>query len=164
MEEKILNQLFLFIIFIISGIIIGIFFDIFRILRKSFRTSDFVTYIEDILFWIITCIFLIFIIFKFQEGQIRLYDFLGICLGFIFYLICVSKYFININVLIIKKIKKFIKIIFKVFVYPFKSILKPMCFLVINIKKIILFLFEFLNIFFVKKNKNINKNKKDFFI
>ena len=164
MEEKILNQLFLFIIFIISGIIIGIFFDIFRILRKSFRTSDFVTYIEDILFWIITCIFLIFIIFKFQEGQIRLYDFLGICLGFIFYLICVSKYFININVLIIKKIKEFIKIIFKIFVYPFKSILKPMCFLVINIKKTLLFLFEFLNIFFVKKNKNINKNKKDFFI
>ena len=42
------NQAYLFLIYCLCGIIIGIFFDIFRILRKSFKTNDFVTYIEDI--------------------------------------------------------------------------------------------------------------------
>ena len=37
-----------------NGVIIGILFDFFRILRKSFKTPDFVTYIEDVIFWILT--------------------------------------------------------------------------------------------------------------
>ena len=48
------NQAYLFCIFIINGIIIGILFDFFRILRKTFKTSDLITYIEDSLFWILT--------------------------------------------------------------------------------------------------------------
>ena len=44
------NQAFTFIIFILNGFIIGILFDIFRILRKSFKTPDSITYIEDIIF------------------------------------------------------------------------------------------------------------------
>ena len=44
------NQAYLFLIFIINGIVIGLLFDIFRILRKSFKTSDIITYVQDILF------------------------------------------------------------------------------------------------------------------
>lgn len=51
------NQANLFLIFTINGVIIGLLFDFFRILRKSFNTKDFVTYIEDILFWILTRIY-----------------------------------------------------------------------------------------------------------
>ena len=36
------NQGYLFIIFTIDGVLIGILFDLFRILRKSFKTNDFV--------------------------------------------------------------------------------------------------------------------------
>ena len=39
------NQIYLFAIYMLCGIVIGIGFDIFRVLRKSFRTSDMVTYI-----------------------------------------------------------------------------------------------------------------------
>ena len=41
------NQANLFLIFTINGILIGLLFDIFRILRKSFKTPDIITYIED---------------------------------------------------------------------------------------------------------------------
>lgn len=47
------NQANLFLIFTINGIVIGLLFDFFRILRKSFNTNDIITYIEDILFWIL---------------------------------------------------------------------------------------------------------------
>lgn len=48
------NQANIFLIFTINGVIIGLLFDFFRILRRSFNTKDIITYIEDILFWILT--------------------------------------------------------------------------------------------------------------
>lgn len=40
----------IFIVFFIIGVCIGMFFDFFRALRKTFDTSDFGTMIEDIIF------------------------------------------------------------------------------------------------------------------
>ena len=75
MNSEIISQMQYFAIYILCGISIGILFDIFRILRKSFKTPDFVTYIEDAIFGIITGIFLIFIIFIFNNGELRFYIF-----------------------------------------------------------------------------------------
>ena len=78
-------QAYLFLIFTINGIIIGLFFDIFRILRKSFKTSDIITYLQDFIFWIITAIILLYSVFKFSNGEIRLYMFIAVFLGCIIY-------------------------------------------------------------------------------
>lgn len=133
-----LEQLTNFIYFIITGMVLGIVFDIFRILRKSFKTSDLVTNIEDILFGIITGIVLLFTIFLFNNGELRLYLFLGIIFGIILYLLLISKYFIKINVEIIKIIKKFIILITKPFIILLKFIkkifFKPISFICINLK------------------------------
>lgn len=48
------QQVYLFFIFTINGLIISLLFDFFRILRKAFNTKDIVTYLEDIIFWILT--------------------------------------------------------------------------------------------------------------
>ena len=47
------NQAYLFLVFIVNGVLIGLLFDFFRIARKVIPTNDFVTYIEDVLFWIL---------------------------------------------------------------------------------------------------------------
>ena len=135
MENSILNQLYSLLIFTLSGIIVGIFFDIFRILRRSFKTADIVTYIEDFIFWILTGIFLLFMIFVFEKGQIRSYTILGIILGFILYLFTISKYFIKINVVIIKFLKQIVTKIVKLLILPIKQLFKPISFLVINFRK-----------------------------
>ena len=67
------NQAYLFLIFVINGLLIGLLFDFFRILRLSFKTRDFVTYIEDIIFWIITGIIVLYSIFIFNNGEIRFF-------------------------------------------------------------------------------------------
>ena len=69
MDTAIVNQAYLFGIYAICGIVIGILFDLFRILRQSFKTPDIITYIEDIIFGILTGIFLIFMIFVFSNGE-----------------------------------------------------------------------------------------------
>ena len=80
MDNIITNQAILFTIYGACGIVIGLLFDIFRILRRSFKTTDTITYIEDIIFGILTGIFLIFMLFIFSNGQLRLYIFLAITL------------------------------------------------------------------------------------
>lgn len=105
---EIYEQLFCLLIFTITGIVIGILFDLFRILRKSFKTADWITYIQDILFWILTGFIVLFSIFKFNNGEIRSYIFLGIALGVLIYMLTISKFIIKYAVLIINWIKKII--------------------------------------------------------
>ena len=154
------NQAQLFLVFIINGIIIGILFDFFRILRKSFETSDFTTYIEDILFWILTGVSILFTLFKFNNGEIRLYMFFAIAIGILLYILIFSSHFIKINVSIIVLLKNVIKkLIFYIYI-PIRFILrlvkkilfKPVSFIIINIRSIYTNLFKF-------NTKNVNKIK-----
>lgn len=138
-----INQTSLFLIFTINGILIGIIFDIFRIFRKTIKTSDFGTYIEDFLFWIITAIILLYSIFTYNNGELRFFMFLAVILGFIIYIFTISSYLIKINVNIINTIKKIfikaLKIIYtpiiKIFKILKKITFKPLLFISANLKK-----------------------------
>lgn len=143
------NQAYLFICFVLVGIIIGIVFDLFRILRRTFKTKDLITYIEDIIFWIITGIIIIYSMYKFCDGELRFFMIIGIIIGTILYLITISEYVIKISVYIINILKRILyfplKIVFK-FIRRF--ILRPITIICINLRK------------------NVKKNKKNrgFFI
>lgn len=152
------NQAYLFLVFIVNGILIGLLFDFFRIARKVFETNDMVTYLEDILFWILTGAIVLYSIFVFNNGELRLFMFLGILLGAFAYMILLSSYIIKINVKIINVLKK----VFGVIIIPFKAIyqilqkifFKPITFLFINIRK------NFTN-FGIKISKNLKVVKKE---
>ena len=101
-----INQVYLFVLFILNGMIIGLLFDIFRILRKSFKTKDFIIYFEDILFWILAGISIIFFMYKFSDGNLRLFMLLGLIIGEIIYLISFSRIIINVSMIIINNILK----------------------------------------------------------
>lgn len=140
------NQTYLFIVFTIVGIIIGILFDIFRILRKSFKTNDIVTYIQDIFFWILTGIIILFSMYKFSNGELRFFMIIGIIMGTLMYMITFSKYVIKISVFIINIIKTIIVYPIKVIEKILKKIIfRPIFIICISFKKNI--------INFVKKNK-----------
>ena len=121
-----INQAYLFLIFTLNGVFIGLLFDFFRILRKTFKTINLITYIEDIMFWILTGISIIFCMYKFSDGSLRLYMFLGLAFGIIMYMLTISKFIIKTFVILINAIKKIIitpiKIIYKILK---KYILKP---------------------------------------
>ena len=130
------NQTYLFIVFTIVGIIIGILFDIFRILRKSFKTKDIVTYIEDVLFWILTGIIILFSMYKFSNGELRFFMIIGIIMGTLIYMITFSKYVIKISVFVINIFKRWILYPFKLFIKISKKIIfRPIFIICINFKK-----------------------------
>ena len=157
MKAELTRQIYLFILFIFNGSIIGVFFDIFRILRKSFKTNDLITSIQDILFCVITGIFLIYSIFIFNNGEIRLYVIIGLLIGLSLYMLLLSKHIIKISVCIIKFLKKIFSFVIHIISVPIKiliSILKKPCtFILTIIKKA---LSKIRNI----KHKLLNKKEK----
>lgn len=142
MSNTTTHQVYVFLVFIVNGIIIGLIFDTFRIARKSFKTPNFVTYIEDILFWIITGITIIYSIFVFNNGELRFYIFLGLMLGIILYLLLLSKHIIKISVSIIVFTKNITRKVINLILVPIKFIIKlfrkifikPISFIFINIR------------------------------
>ena len=152
------EQLKSFVIFAIIGLIISIIFDMFRIYRKVFKTPDILTYVEDTCIWLITGFIMLFSIFIFNNGELRLYIFIGIFIGVLLYMIFISKYFIKINVTIINLIKNIISKILHIVIKPFKfilhilriTILKPISFIFINFRS---FFTKFIN-----KPKKIKEN------
>lgn len=138
-----MSQAYVFLIFVFNGILISFIFDIFRISRKSFKTSDIITYIEDILFWLIVCILLAYSIYTYNNGEIRLYLFIGLIIGAVLYILTISKYIIKFSVKVIDILKKIIQKIINYTLYPIKivykilkkAIFRPICFVFINLRK-----------------------------
>jgi len=145
-----INQAYLFLIFTVNGILIGFLFDIFRILRKSFKTNDLVTYIEDIIFWVLTGIIILFSMCNFCDGELRGFTIIGIAMGVILYMLTISTYIIKIAVFIINILKTIIGKTINIIIYPFKLILKPISIICINIKK-----------WFLESTNKIYKNIKN---
>ncbi len=150
-------QLQLFFIFLLNGLLIGLLFDFFRILRKAMKTADFITYIEDALFWILTGFIILYSIFTYNNGEIRLFMFLAIILGLLIYLAFISKMILSISLGIINIVKKILGIIFHIIKIPFCFFLKiikrlflnPISFIIINIRN-----------YFTKSFKNFSNTLK----
>ena len=151
------TQLQLFFIFLINGLLIALLFDFFRILRKAMKTADFITYIEDALFWILTGFIILYSIFTYNNGEIRLFMFMAIILSILIYLAFISKMILNISLGIINVIKKILSTIFSIIKIPFhffmkmikKLFLNPISFIIINIRN-----------YFTKSFKNFSNTLK----
>ena len=95
-----------FLAFILIGLSIGLLFDLFRILRRVYKTPDFITILQDIVFWIISGIIILLGIFVLNEGKIRAYLFLGIFIGISLYIAIISKTIMKLGVSILNSFNK----------------------------------------------------------
>lgn len=120
MNALLFSQFNTVFIFFLTGICIGLLFDFFRIQRKVLKTCDFITYIQDILFWIVSGLIIIFVIMKYTNGEIRIYMVLGIILGILIYFLIISKYIMKIFVCILS----FLLNIIGKLLFPIKKIYK----------------------------------------
>ncbi len=112
----------IFIFFFIIGIIIGMIFDIFKTLRKSFKTSDKLTFFEDLIFIIISAYLIILGIIKLNGGEVRFYLFLGIFFGIIIYLLTISNIYGIILYTVVEICKKMLKVPTSCFIFLFNTL------------------------------------------
>ena len=123
------NQAYLFLVFSLTGVAIGVLFDFFRILRRSIKTSNIITYIEDILFWIITGLLILYNIWYFNNGEIRIYMFLGIMMGILIYMFTLSNFIILIFTKVLVTIIKILELPIKTIIDLFRKIFTNLVFI-----------------------------------
>ena len=112
----VIEQGYIFLVFALDGVLIGILFDFFRILRKIFCAGDFVTYAQDICFWVLSGIIFLYSMCKFCDGELRFFMVLGVLLGASIYILTLSRIiFRPISSLCINVRKKVVKIYGKIF-------------------------------------------------
>ncbi|EKQ55973.1 spore cortex biosynthesis protein YabQ [Clostridium sp. LS] len=114
-------QISLVIYSLIGGIITGILFDIYRVIR-GLNSIKILTVIEDLLF----CILIALVVFTFllytNYAFLTPYVYILITVAILLYFRFISKYIYTSEVIIAKLFYKFIRIILKNTLYPLKII------------------------------------------
>lgn len=118
------SQIFIFAYIIGIGFLTGILYDLFRIIRKVIKHSNFFIHIEDIIYWILVT----FIVFRFiiskNNGETRLFLIAGVMVGMILYFYTLSFIFVNSIMSVLHIIEKIIKTVIAIILFPIKLLIK----------------------------------------
>lgn len=117
---SILSQTKLILFSLLAGVITGIMFDIYRIIRGSEKIPKIIIFIEDILFWIFAGIIVFIFLLITNHANFSTYAYPCIAIGIFVYLKTLSRLLLRIYFKAGKDISKVIRIIIKRIVYPFK--------------------------------------------
>lgn len=128
MSKDITVELQFFLISILWGALILILYDILRILRRVIKHNYFFIAIEDLLFWVISSLFIFAMIYNENNGIIRGFSIMGMALGMVIYHFLLSKF-------VVKLISELIKLILRPFRFVDNSLKKFSRFLVSKIRK-----------------------------
>lgn len=104
---------------ILTGILGGILYDIFRAFRYTRKPRKKLKYIEDLVFWFMTTILFFLISFRISDGILRGFLFIGFFAGGTLYFLIISKYIFAIFIRIFKLIIQSINEIMKILKIPF---------------------------------------------
>ncbi len=85
----------IFLYSLVLGIIISVFFDFFRALRKIKDFSDLIVFFQDIIFFVIVTPTVFIFLLAFTYGVMRAYVFVGIIAGFVIWRITLSRYYLT---------------------------------------------------------------------
>jgi len=124
MPVSVSNQIYVFLCSVAGGMLIAFIFDLFRIKRRTIKTSNIVTYIEDFIFWIFAALVMLLLVYYSNEGEPRGFIFIGIFLGAILYMLSLSKIIMKSVLAIIKVVCNVFKFLFNVLVYPVRIAVK----------------------------------------
>ena len=120
MNDNVYYQIYVFALCCVLGIVLAIIFDVFRVIRRLIHTGVVLTFVEDMIFWILSSVLFFVLTLKFYNGEFRVFMVVGIMLGAITYFITLSKFFVGISVSLIVFLGK----ILDVLLFPLKLFLK----------------------------------------
>ncbi|MBP2033929.1 spore cortex biosynthesis protein YabQ [Clostridium algifaecis] len=102
-----------------AGIITGILFDLYRIIRGFTNLNKLVVFIEDILFWTFAGISVFVFLFYTNYAYTDVYVYLWIALGIYMYFKLLSKIFFNMEKIIFKSMGRLNRMLINTIMYPF---------------------------------------------
>lgn len=120
MEITITEQSVIFLFSCVVGAFLGIFYDVFRILRVAFKPKWITVFFQDIIFCVISSFVIILSIYYTNSGQVRIFGLTGCFLSFVLYHLTVGKFIMFVSTKIIEFIKRMLRFIYSITVKPLK--------------------------------------------
>jgi len=121
MEMVVMEDIASFGVSILMGLFIGVLFDLYRTFRYFSKPKKILSYIEDLLFWIIIVLIFFMLLVKTTNGILRGFIFIGFFCGGMLYMLLLSKFLLSVFIMIFKLILEAISEIIKIIVYPFSK-------------------------------------------
>ena len=118
MIVSLIGQVKLIIFSLLSGIITGVFFDIYRLIRGFENPNKVITIIQDLLFWTLTSIVIFVFLLYINEGYINFYVYMCLIIGVYLYIKLISRIFIKVQYKLLKFNGKVFRVVFNVILYP----------------------------------------------
>lgn len=118
MEVVVAHQTVLFLQACLLGFLLGLFYEIFRILRLMIKTGAVAVFVQDILYWSVSALISFLFILAVNSGQLRIFLLLGIVIGMIVY-------FFTLGALIMKASKAIIAFIYRVMRFIYGKLVTP---------------------------------------
>lgn len=111
---------------ILSGVLIGIMFDLYNIIR-GVKIPKIIIILEDILFWVLTAIIVFTFLLYTNYAFLGPYVYIFMIITLMIYLKLISPTVLKLERYIIDKFSKVIRVLFKNLVYPVKIIYYSIC-------------------------------------
>lgn len=156
MEIHACRQAVVFLAATASGLCIGAVYDFLKLVRRSLHAGNAAVVFTDILFWIISAVFVFGVNMAVADGEIRVFQLVGAVLGAIIFFSALSKPFEKLFSFLASGFRLALKFILLPFVFIFNIIRKVICVSEKRCGKI-----GFIIMFYHSKlRKNINLIKK----
>ena len=116
------KQITIFIFSILSGFLIGVLFDLYRIIRWNEIPGKIVTAIEDLLFWILTAILVFIFMMYTNYAYLSFNIFAYIAIGIFVYFKLISKLVINVLKNVFRIVQLGVRVLIYHVFYPIRVI------------------------------------------
>lgn len=116
------DEVYIFMISIANGLVIGLIYDFNRIIRVYSKAKGIRLMLEDFFFWLITAYIFFMFLIRNTDGVVRGFIVAGFLIGFFIYLKSISKYSFKLLNKIFKLILSLINEIIKLILYPFRKV------------------------------------------
>ncbi|MGB8453392.1 MAG: spore cortex biosynthesis protein YabQ [Anaerocolumna sp.] len=163
MNDAIMVELRFFGTSVLWGVLLLIFYDALRIIRRIIMHNGFFVAFEDLLYWVVSSLLIFNMMYQQNNGIIRGFAILAMLLGMLLYHSIFSEILVNtISGLfnkVINLIGKFILLIFRPVRFLFLKIKRFFWWIFNKIKKFILFLLKILKKFWKSSKMAVSENE-----
>ncbi len=121
LQQSISSQIFIFLFSLILGLMLGIIYDVFRIVRMIINSKNIAVFIQDVLYFIISGIITFIFVLGVNSGDSRFYILAGEGIGWIIYHITLGDIIYKYSSKIVLSIKFKIRTLRKKFFLKFSK-------------------------------------------
>jgi len=95
MNREIAGDVRFFLAALLLGAVAALVYDLLRVWRRFHKQGLFAVSVQDFVYWFLLGIAGFYLLYRYNDGILRLFAFLGICLGALVYAVTLGRFFVT---------------------------------------------------------------------